>query len=103
MGPLITAIYRIPPNAAVLRGAPLTLSAVRNVLSSRLLWRNGLAFFGGYGAYFTSAQLLRVYATSLHVTTTAITWAVVLIAVAGIPGASSPAGYRTARAAVVPM
>jgi len=62
-----------------------------------MLWRYGLAFFGGYGAYFTAAQLLRVYADSLHLSSVAITWAVVLIGLSGIPG-STFAGWLSDRA-----
>jgi ACS family D-galactonate transporter-like MFS transporter len=97
VGLLIVSVYRIPPNAAALRGGPLTLDEIRRVLRSRVLWRYGLAFFGGYGAYFTATQLLRVYATSMHKSSGSITVAVVLIGVAGIPG-STLAGWLSDRA-----
>ena len=97
VGLLIVSIYRIPPDAAALRGGPLTLDEVRRVMRSRVLWRYGLAFFGGYGAYFTATQLLRVYATSIHKSSGSITVAVVLIGVAGIPG-SVLAGWLSDRA-----
>ena len=97
VGIAIVSVYRIPPNAAALRGGPLTLDEVRRVLRSRVLWRYGLAFFGGYGAYFTATQLLRVYATSIHRSSGSITVAVVLIGVAGIPG-STLAGWLSDRA-----
>jgi len=97
VGILIVSVYRIPPNAAALRGGPLTLDEVRRVLRSRVLWRYGLAFFGGYGAYFTASQLLRVYATAIHRPSASITVAVVLIGVAGIPG-SVLAGWLSDRA-----
>jgi ACS family D-galactonate transporter-like MFS transporter len=96
-GVLIISIYRIPPNAEALRGGPLTMGDVRRVLRSRVLWRYGLAFFGGYGAYFTAAQLLRVYATAIHVSSASISVAVVLIGLAGIPG-STLAGWLSDRA-----
>jgi len=96
-GILIISVYRIPPNAAALRGGPLTMGEVRRVLRSRVLWRYGLAFFGGYGAYFTAAQLLRVYGTAIHVSSASITIAVVLLGLAGIPG-STLAGWLSDRA-----
>ncbi len=63
----VTALFPTPPNAAgQVLGRHLDIAALTRVFAHADLWLLGLSFVGGYGAYFTAAQLLPEYAQSQH-------------------------------------
>ncbi|GAA3093297.1 MFS transporter [Streptosporangium carneum] len=85
VGLVVGVVYRVPPGTDTLTGVRVTREAVRQTLGNRLLWVYGLAFLGGYGAYFTAAQLIRGYGTDeRHFASVGA--ASLLIGLAGIPG-----------------
>ena len=60
---VIIAAFHLPEGGQSLGGARFDRAALRTVLSSRDLWVYGVALLGGYGAYFTTAQLFSEYVT----------------------------------------
>jgi len=66
----------------------LDRAALKRVFGNRNLWILGLSFLGGYGSYFTAAELLPAYAqqhlglTQAHAGTIGVT-----VLISGIPGA----------------
>ncbi|OYO06117.1 MFS transporter [Enemella evansiae] len=83
----VLAIYRPPRGNPALHGVRVSRQQVRAVLASPRLWRYGLAFFGGYGAYFAASQLLDVYATQARGFPAEVgALAALLVGIAGIPG-----------------
>lgn len=84
---VVGVVYRVPPGSAALHGTPLTLGAIRSVLGSPLLWRTGIGFLGGYGAYFAASQLISTYAADERGFDSAtVGLAALLVGIAGIPG-----------------
>ncbi len=82
---LIGAVYRVPPGTGNLAGVRVTREAVRQTLGNRMLWMYGVAFLGGYGAYFAASQLVGGYgADERHFATAGV--ASLMIGLAGIPG-----------------
>jgi predicted MFS family arabinose efflux permease len=84
----VTAIgFRVPAGATTLGGIAVTRTGLRTVLGHRDLWVYGLALLGGYGAYFTTSQLLSDYAVTVrHFSATSGVLLAALIGLAGIPG-----------------
>lgn len=66
--PLMLFAYPHPPVEDIGHtGAGHSLASLRRVLTNRALWVMSLAFFGGYGAYFTAVAMLPGYAAeTLH-------------------------------------
>ena len=86
----MVALFPTPPGsgADVLQGQHLGADSLRRVFGNPLLWIMGLAFLGGYGGYFSAAQLLPHYAqASLNLDPTAAEGISVILLVSGIPGA----------------
>lgn len=84
---VMMAGFRVPAHATTLQGIRLSKSAMREALGHREVWIYGLALLGGYGAYFTTSQLLSEYAVSVRgFSTTAGGLLAALIGLAGIPG-----------------
>ena len=82
-------LFPRPPGKAgeQICGAHLDFAAMKRVFGDRDLWLLGVAFLGGYGAYFTTAQLLPDYAqTALHLSAQQSQFLGVIVLVAGIPG-----------------
>ena len=81
------AVFRTPPGATTLAGVAVTRAGLREGLGHRDLWIYGVALLGGYGAYFTTAQLLSEYAVADRgFSPTAAGLLGALIGLAGIPG-----------------
>ena len=79
--------FRIPDGARSLAGASFDRAALRSALGRRDLWIYGAALFGGYGAYFTTAQLFSEYVTlTRHLDPATGGLLSALIGLAGIPG-----------------
>ncbi len=86
----MAALFPAPPgaDADLLRGEQLSGASLRRVFGNPLLWVMGLAFLGGYGGYFTAAQLLPHYAQShLNLDAGAAEGISVILLLSGIPGA----------------
>jgi predicted MFS family arabinose efflux permease len=85
---VVTAVgFHIPTGATTLEGVAVTRAGLRQALGHRDLWIYGLALLGGYGAYFTTSQLLSEYAVTVRdFTPTAGGLLAALIGLAGIPG-----------------
>ncbi len=58
--------FRTPAGATTLEGVAITRAGLRQALGHRDLWIYGLALLGGYGAYFTTSQLLSEYAVTVR-------------------------------------
>ena len=87
VGILAAAAFRTPPHATTLSGTAITRAGLREVLSHRDLWIYGLTMLGGYGAYFTTSQLLGGYAMTVrHFTAAEAGLLAALVGLAGIPG-----------------
>ncbi|MEV7908061.1 MFS transporter, partial [Streptomyces anulatus] len=84
-GLVVGAVYRVPPGPGNLTGMRVTRESVRQTLGNRLLWVYGVAFVGGYGAYFAASQLVGGYGADERHFASAGT-ASLLIGLAGIPG-----------------
>ena len=87
---LITALFPAPPGdkADVLSGEHLGAESLRRVFGNPTLWIMGLALLGGYGSYFSAAQLLPHYAQdSLKLDAAASEAISAVLLVSGIPGA----------------
>lgn len=68
-------------------GHHLDVSSLRRVFLNKDLWLLGCSFLGGYGAYFTAAQLLPEYAIKhLAVSATMASTMGVVLLIGGIPG-----------------
>lgn len=68
-------------------GAQLNLVALKRTFSNRNLWLLGIAFLGGYGSYFTAAELLPAYAADhLQLSPHATSSLGVILLAGGIPG-----------------
>jgi MFS transporter, ACS family, D-galactonate transporter len=81
------AAFRVPGAERSLAGVSFDRAALRAVLASRDLWVYGVALFGGYGAYFTTAQLFSEYVTvTRHLDPATGGLLSALIGLAGIPG-----------------
>jgi MFS transporter, ACS family, D-galactonate transporter len=81
------ATFRVPDGDLSLGGARFDRAALGATLANRDLWVYGLALFGGYGAYFTTAQLFSEYVTlERHFDPSTGGLLSALIALAGIPG-----------------
>jgi MFS transporter, ACS family, D-galactonate transporter len=79
--------FRVPEGDLSLGGARFDRAALGATLGNRDLWVYGLAIFGGYGAYFTTAQLFSEYVTlERHFDPSTGGLLSALIALAGIPG-----------------
>ncbi|MCC4306307.1 MULTISPECIES: MFS transporter [unclassified Rhodococcus (in: high G+C Gram-positive bacteria)] len=84
---VVLLVYRIPKGIPSLLGVKLSGSAIAAILRNRILWRYGLAFFGGYGAYFAASQLIGVYAAADRgFSEGVVAIAGLLVGIAGIPG-----------------
>ena len=61
---LMIVLFPTPPSGSndVLQGKHLGAESLRRVFGHPTLWIMGLAFLGGYGSYFSAAQLLPHYA-----------------------------------------
>jgi MFS transporter, ACS family, D-galactonate transporter len=93
------ATFRVPDGSESLAGIAFDRAALRIVLASRDLRVYGAALLGGYGAYFTTAQLFSVYVTAdRHVAASTGGLLAALIGLAGIPG-SLLGGYYADRSA----
>lgn len=57
-------VFPSPPgiHGRQIKGSHLDGQALKRVFGNRDLWVMGLAFLGGYGSYFTAAELLPAYA-----------------------------------------
>ncbi len=94
---LMILAFHLPEGGQSLGGTGFDRAALRTVLASRDLWIYGAALFGGYGAYFTTAQLFSEYVTSTrHLDPSAGGLLSALIGLAGIPG-SLLGGYYADR------
>lgn len=84
----LTAIYfRVPANSHVLSGITIDRPGLKDALGSRDLWVYGIALVGAYGAYFTTAQLFTLYATTERNFDPSLAGLLAaLITLAGIPG-----------------
>ncbi len=83
-------LFPTPPSSGdeVLRGEHLGPESLRRVFGNPTLWIMGLALLGGYGSYFSAAQLLPHYAQStLNVDAGTAEAIGVILLVSGIPGA----------------
>ncbi len=85
---LVTAaVFRTPEGVTTLGGVAITRAGLREGLGHRDLWIYGVALLGGYGAYFTTSQLLAEYAvTDRGFSPTTGGLLAALIGLAGIPG-----------------
>jgi ACS family D-galactonate transporter-like MFS transporter len=84
---LAAATFRVPSHATTLSGTSITRAGLRNVLGRRDLWIYGLTMLGGYGAYFTTSQLIGEYAeTARQFTAGQAGLLAALVGLAGIPG-----------------
>jgi ACS family D-galactonate transporter-like MFS transporter len=84
---LASAAFRTPPHATALSGTSVTWPGLRSVLGRRDLWIYGFTMLGGYGAYFTTSQLISGYAvTARHFSTAQGGLLAALVGLAGIPG-----------------
>ncbi len=78
--------------------------SLRRVLGSRVLWLMGLAFLGGYGGYFSAAQLLPHFAQSqLKVGAEAAETLSVILLLSGIPGSLLGGWLADRMIGVVPL
>ena len=94
---LTLVVFQMPRGDQSLSGARFDHAALRAVLASRDLWIYGVALFGGYGAYFTTAQLFSEYVTfTRHLDPSTGGLLSALIGLAGIPG-SLLGGYYADR------
>jgi MFS transporter, ACS family, D-galactonate transporter len=94
---VIIVAFHLPEGGQSFGGARFDRAALRTVLSSRDLWVYGVALFGGYGAYFTTAQLFSEYVTlTRHLDPSTGGLLSALIGLAGIPG-SLLGGYYADR------
>ena len=83
-------LFPTPQNGAsdVVQGKHLGMASLRRVFGSRILWLMGLAFLGGYGSYFSAAQLLPHYAQArLGLSAAAAEQISVILLLSGVPGA----------------
>ena len=86
---LMAAAFPKPPGdeADVLGGEHLGAESLRRVLGNSTLWIMGLALLGGYGSYFSAAQLLPHYAQdSLKLDAASSEAISAILLVSGIPG-----------------
>lgn len=86
---VIAIIFPEPPlsQADDIGGSHLDSAALKRVFGDVNLWLLGIAFLGGYGAYFITAQLLPDYAQhALGLSPTAAQLIGTITLVAGIPG-----------------
>ncbi len=87
VGVLAAVMFRVPAHATTLSGTAVTRAGLRQALGHRDLWIYGLSLLGGYGAYFTTSQLLSEYAvTERHMSAAQGGLLAALIGLAGIPG-----------------
>ncbi len=87
---LMAALFPTPPSGSgeVLQGEHLGPESLRRVFGNSTLWIMGLALLGGYGSYFSAAQLLPHYAQSaLNIDPGTAEAISVILLVSGIPGA----------------
>lgn len=87
---VIIPLFPTPPSTSgdVLEGHHLGAASLRRVFGNPNLWIMGLAFLGGYGSYFSAAQLLPHYAQSvLNIDAGKAEIVSVVLLVSGIPGA----------------
>ena len=87
---LMLVAFPTPPDGAadVMQGEHLGAASLRRVFGSPLLWLMGLAFLGGYGSYFSAAQLLPHYAQArFGLDAQAAEQISVVLLASGIPGA----------------
>ncbi len=78
-----------PPgaHAQAVKGSHLDRAALKRVFGNRDLWILGLSFVGGYGGYFTAAELLPAYAQQhLSLGQTESDSIGVILLISGIPG-----------------
>jgi MFS transporter, ACS family, D-galactonate transporter len=100
---VIIVVFHLPGGDESLGGTRFDRTALRAVLASRDLWIYGAALFGGYGAYFTTAQLFSEYVTlTRHLDPSTGGLLSALIGLAGIPG-SLLGGYYADRSANLRM
>ncbi len=86
-GLVVLLVYRTPKGIPSLLGVKLSGPAIAAILRNRFLWRYGLAFFGGYGAYFAASQLIGMYAADDRgFSEGVVAIAGLLVGIAGIPG-----------------
>ncbi len=86
---LMAALFPTPldSKADVLRGEHLGTDSLRRVFGNPTLWIMGFALLGGYGSYFSAAQLLPHYAQgSLHLDAGSAEAISIILLVSGIPG-----------------
>jgi predicted MFS family arabinose efflux permease len=86
---MMLMVFPEPPgkHAQAVKGSHLDGAALKRVFGNRDLWILGLSFLGGYGSYFTAAELLPAYAQQhlgLSQTQGGSIGAILLIS--GIPG-----------------
>lgn len=87
---LMIPLFPTPPagDSEVLEGHNLGVASLRRIFGNPTLWIMGLALLGGYGSYFSAAQLLPHYAqTVLHIDASSAELIGVILLVSGIPGA----------------
>ncbi len=87
---LMMLLFPTPPRRAsdVVLGEHLGMASLRRVFGSRILWLMGLAFLGGYGSYFSAAQLLPHYAQArLSLAPADAEQISVILLLSGVPGA----------------
>ena len=79
-------VYRAPNVSARLTGTRLSWTAVRQTLGNRMLWVCGAAFLGAYGAFLGAGQLIGEYGAAREFRPGDVALALLLVAIAGIPG-----------------
>jgi len=96
---LMFVLFPTPPSSSgeVLQGEHLGPESLRRVFGNSTLWIMGFALLGGYGSYFSAAQLLPHYAQStLDIDAGTAEAISVILLVSRIPGAFI--GWLTDRA-----
>jgi len=92
---LMFVLFPTPPSSSgeVLQGEHLGPESLRRVFGNSTLWIMGFALLGGYGSYFSAAQLLPHHAQStLDIDAGTVEAISVILLVSGIPGAFRAGG-----------
>ncbi len=98
------ALYPTPADAEAPAHDGLGMGSLRRVFGSRVLWLMGLAFLGGYGGYFSAAQLLPHFAQSeLKVSAEAAETLSVILLLSGVPGSLLGGWLADRMVGVVPL
>ncbi|WP_430336136.1 MFS transporter [Rhodococcus sp. ACT016] len=84
---LVSAIwFRVPSGIGTLDGVDITREGLKQALGNRDVWRFGISFLGGYGAYVGGSQLISVYGEDRGIPGYQIALAAFVIGIAGVPG-----------------